>query len=106
MNHFKGTFRHWDVNNESLRGDYYAGRFGNGINAWMYQYAAAQDPAVKLFPNETDTFEGGGTEAYKQQIQNLIASNAPVGGMFSFTDTFNDLGFTPGSAYYRLQWLP
>ena len=81
VNHFKGTFRHWDVNNESLRGDYYAGRFGDGINTWMYQHAAAQDPAVKLFPNETDTFEGSGTEAYKQQIQTLIASNAPVGGI-------------------------
>jgi autotransporter-associated beta strand protein len=36
----------------------------------------------------------------------ILTTNAPTGGVFSFVDTFSDLGGAPGSAYYRLQYNP
>ncbi len=36
-----------------------------------------------------------------------LATNAPSGGVFQFTDVFNDLGgIPPASAYYRIGWHP
>jgi autotransporter-associated beta strand protein len=34
----------------------------------------------------------------------ILTTNAPAGGAFSYTDTFNDLGAQPPTAFYRLQW--
>lgn len=81
VNHFKGTFKHWDVNNEMLHGNYYGNRLGNGINSWMFQQARLQDTNVQLFVNDYNVVAGNETDAYKSQIQSLIASNAPVGGI-------------------------
>jgi autotransporter-associated beta strand protein len=36
----------------------------------------------------------------------IVTTNAPAGGVFSYPDSFADLGFVPASAYYRLQWNP
>jgi len=37
----------------------------------------------------------------------LLTTNAPVGGLFQFTDTFSDLGgVVPVSAFYQLLWHP
>jgi adhesin/invasin len=37
----------------------------------------------------------------------LETTNAPAAGPFSYVDHFTDLGGTPpGSAYYRLEWIP
>lgn len=81
VNHFKGTFRHWDVNNEMLHGNYFGNRLGNWVNPWMFQHARSQDANVQLFVNDYNVVAGNETEAYKQQIRALIASNAPVGGI-------------------------
>ena len=81
VNHFKGTFGAWDVNNEMLHGNYYGNRLGNGINSWMFQYARSLNTNLQLFVNDYNVVSGGETDAYKLQIQNLIASNAVVGGI-------------------------
>ena len=81
VNHFKGTFGAWDVNNEMLHGNFYGNRLGNWVNPWMFQQARSLDPNLQLFVNDYNVVAGGETDAYKQQIQNLIASNAPVGGI-------------------------
>lgn len=81
VNHFKGTFQHWDVNNEMLHGNYFGNRLGNWVNPWMFQYARSQDTNVQLFVNDYNVVAGNETDAYKQQILSLIASNAPVGGI-------------------------
>ena len=78
VNHFKGTFVHWDVNNEMLHGNFYGNRLGNWVNPWMFQYAHSLDSNVVLFVNDYNVVEGNETDAYKQQIQSLLASNAPV----------------------------
>jgi endo-1,4-beta-xylanase len=81
VNHFKNTFVHWDVNNEMLHGNYYGNRLGNWVNPWMFQHARAQDSNAVLFVNDYNVVSGNETDAYKQQIQNLLASNAPVQGI-------------------------
>jgi endo-1,4-beta-xylanase len=81
VNHFKGTFQHWDVNNELFHGNYFGNRLGNWVNSWMFQHARSQDTNVQLFVNDYSVVSGNQTDAYKQQILDLIASNAPVGGI-------------------------
>jgi len=81
INHFKGTFGQWDVNNEMLHGNYFGNRLGNGINSWMFQYARSLDKNLQLFVNDYNVVAGGETDAYIAQIQGLLASNAVVGGI-------------------------
>lgn len=81
VNHFKGTFVHWDVNNEMLHGDYFGQRLGGWVNPWMIHHARSLDPNVKLFVNDYNVVAGSETEAYKQQILGLISSNAPIDGI-------------------------
>lgn len=78
---FKGTFQHWDVNNEMLHGNYFGNKLGNWVNPWMFTHARTKDANVKLFVNDYNVVAGNETDAYKQQILALIASNAPVGGI-------------------------
>lgn len=78
VNHFKSTFVHWDVNNEMLHGNFYGNRLGNWVNPWMFQYAHALAPNTVLFVNDYNVVAGNETAAYKQQIQSLLSSNAPV----------------------------
>ncbi|HEX5221301.1 MAG TPA: endo-1,4-beta-xylanase [Verrucomicrobiae bacterium] len=81
VNHFKGTFVHWDVNNELLHGDFFGQRLGGWVNPWMFQHARSLDPNVKLFVNDYNVIASNQTEAYKQQILGLISSNAPIDGI-------------------------
>jgi GH35 family endo-1,4-beta-xylanase len=94
VNHFKGTFVHWDVNNEMLHGNYFGDRLGNWVNPWMFIHARLLDANVKLFVNDYNVVAGNETEAYKTQILGLIASNAPVDGIGAqghFGSTINPL---------------
>jgi autotransporter-associated beta strand protein len=40
----------------------------------------------------------------------ILTTNAPANGAFEWADDFSDLGYVvpaaPGSAYYRIQWIP
>ena len=81
VNHFKGKFVHWDVDNEMLHGSFYKDRLGDAIHPWMFQAAHAIDPNCKLFVNDYSVVSGDETEAYKAQIQNLIDNDAPVQGI-------------------------
>ena len=81
VNHFKNAFVHWDVNNEMLHGNYFGNRLGNWVNPWMFQHARSLDANVKLFVNDYNVVASNETDAYKQQILALIASNAPVNGI-------------------------
>ncbi len=81
VNHFKGRFVHWDVNNEMLHGSYYKDRLGDSIRTWMFQAANAIDPDCRLFVNDYNIVSGSDTNAYHSQIQNLISSGAPVHGI-------------------------
>ncbi len=82
VNHFKGKFVHWDINNEMLHGSYFQDRLGPSIRPWMFQAAHAIDPNCLLFVNDYEVVSGGSqTDAYKAQIQGLIDDGAPVHGI-------------------------
>jgi GH35 family endo-1,4-beta-xylanase len=81
VNHFKGKFVHWDVDNEMLHGSFYKDRLGPDIHPWMFQAAKAIDPDCKLFVNDYSVVAGPETEEYKAQIQDLLNRGAPVEGI-------------------------
>lgn len=81
MNHFKGKFVHWDVDNEMLHGSFYKDRLGSDIHPWLFQAAHAIDPNCKLFVNDYSILSGGQTDTYKAQIQDLLDNGAPVQGI-------------------------
>jgi GH35 family endo-1,4-beta-xylanase len=78
VSHFRGTFVHWDVNNEMLHGDYFSRRLGAWVDPWMFIRARELDPGVKLFVNDYDVVAGGRTQDYIDQLRRLQAANAPV----------------------------
>ena len=78
VDHFKGAYLHWDVNNEMLHGQFFDSRLGSSILPWMFQQAHARDPTATLFVNDYNVVAGSETENYLAQIRGLIAAGAPV----------------------------
>lgn len=81
VNHFKGKYVHWDVNNEMLHGSFYKDRLGASIWSYMYKRARELDSSVELFVNDYNVIEYAEDTAYKQQIQSLINEGAPIDGI-------------------------
>jgi endo-1,4-beta-xylanase len=79
--HFKGIFKHWDVNNEMLHGDYFSSQLGAGVDSWMFKTAHDLDPGAKLFVNDYDVINGDKVEDYKDQISGLTNAGAPVSAL-------------------------
>ena len=87
VNHFKGRFVHWDVNNEMLHGSFYKDNLGEEIWPWMFKRTHELDPEVKLFVNEFNilsvdqNFEETETEEYVASIKRLLEQGAPIHGV-------------------------
>ncbi|MFH1312376.1 MAG: endo-1,4-beta-xylanase [Candidatus Eisenbacteria bacterium] len=81
VEHFRDRFVHWDVNNEMLHGHYFENRLGDSIRPHMFQTANALDPDCLLFVNDYNVVSGSETDAYVQQIQDLMAQGAPIHGI-------------------------
>ena len=86
VNHFKGKFHHWDVDNEMLPSgsDYrFYDRLGDGGRVHMFQRAHSVDPNCLLFVNEyTDnSFGGYNGQTQANRINQLIALGAPIHGI-------------------------
>ncbi len=80
VDHFRGDFRHWDVNNEMLHGSFYEDRLP-GIRTSMFQQARAADPDTRLFVNDYGVITGGLAATYRAFIEELIAGGAPIDGI-------------------------
>jgi len=78
VSHFRGTFVHWDVNNEMMHGDFFRKRLGPEIHPWMFRQARVLDPSRGLFVNDYNNIDGTETMAYKAHIRALVAAGAPV----------------------------
>jgi GH35 family endo-1,4-beta-xylanase len=78
---FRGTFQHWDINNEMLHGNYFRGRLGTSIVPFMFQQAGALEPRVKRFVNDYNVIEGSETDSYRMQVTNLLATGAQFEGI-------------------------
>jgi GH35 family endo-1,4-beta-xylanase len=75
VNHFKGKFVHWDVDNEMLAPDpQLEPNLGQPIWYWMFQTAHAIDPNCKLFVNEYSL----NPNSYINLVNVLLNNNAPV----------------------------
>ncbi len=87
VNHFRGKFVHWDVDNEMLHGTFFRDRLGEDIYVWMYKRARALDPNVKLFTNEFNVlsvdkdFKEVQTDEYVVQVRRLREQGAPIDGV-------------------------
>ncbi len=82
VNHFKGKFLHWDVNNEMCNNAFYADRLGVDIRPWMFQAAAAIDPNCMLFLNDYNVISGGyNLSDFKQMAYDLTMQGAPIHGL-------------------------
>jgi endo-1,4-beta-xylanase len=100
VNHFKGKFLHWDVNNEMCNNSFFADRLGYDIRTWMFQAAAAIDPDCTLFLNDYNVINGGyNLSAYKQMAYDLAAQGAPVGGLG--VQCHMTTGFSPATVKAR-----
>ncbi|KAF2324213.1 hypothetical protein GH714_010282 [Hevea brasiliensis] len=85
LTRYKGKFKHYDVNNETLHGSFYKDRLGKGIRANMFKTAHQLDPSANLFVNDYHIEDGidirSAPEKYIQQIFDLQEQGAFVGGI-------------------------
>jgi beta-xylosidase/GH35 family endo-1,4-beta-xylanase len=87
VNHFRGRFVHWDVDNEMLHGSFFKDGLGESIWPWMFKQAHELDPEAKLFVNEFNilsvdqNFEEVQTDEYVATIRRLIEQGAPIHGI-------------------------
>ncbi len=87
MNHFKGKFVHWDVDNEMLPTDpctyNFYNRLGEGGRVHMYQRARLRDPNCLLFMNEYtgNSFGYYSSSEYVARYNNLVGLGAQIDGL-------------------------
>lgn len=111
VNHYKGKFRHWDVDNEMLpTGTEYQfyDRLGEGGRVHMFERAKLRDPNCKLFMNEYsgNSFGGYDSGPYVSRASSLISMGAPIDALGIQGHLGADLTFDPQSYYnYVLQPL-
>lgn len=83
VSRYAGRFKHWDVNNEMLHGNYYESTLGPDASASMFKTAKALDPPAKLFVNDFNVVEACGDqratpEAYLSEVWQLAQQGATV----------------------------
>jgi endo-1,4-beta-xylanase len=82
VNHFKGKFVHWDVNNEMCNNSFYTDRLGASARSWMFESAHAIDPDCLLFLNDYNVINGGyNLNAFKQMTYELLSAGTPLHGL-------------------------
>ncbi|ELU03049.1 hypothetical protein CAPTEDRAFT_54676, partial [Capitella teleta] len=97
-------FAHYDVNNEQLHGQWYSGKLNDtDLLTWMFKEFHSLVPSAKLFVNDFSVFAGAthnivccfhtcagiesysqmfhSLQAYKRQVERLLATGAPIGGI-------------------------
>ncbi|ELT91934.1 hypothetical protein CAPTEDRAFT_216462 [Capitella teleta] len=81
--HWGDRFAHYDVNNEQLHGQWYSGKLNDtDLLTWMFKEFHSLVPSAKLFVNDFAVFAGATHNiAYKRQVERLLATGAPVGGI-------------------------
>lgn len=80
VEHFRGRFLHWDINNEMLDGHFFEERLGPEIRPHMFTRSHGVDPDALLFTNDYNIIAGSvsRTNRYISQIQGLLDAGAPV----------------------------
>ena len=77
--HFHAIFKHWDVNNEMLHGNFFEDRLGPGITKYMHDRTSELDPAALVTINDYNVIAGGfDTNAYKALVLDLEAQGIRI----------------------------
>jgi len=81
--HFRGRINEYDLNNEMVHNDFFRRRLGYGIVNEMAWLVRSVNPDAVLFVNEYGILCDGGFNlgSYITQIENLLASGVPIGGI-------------------------
>lgn len=103
VSHFRGRFRHWDVNNEMLHGSFFRDRLGADIVPWMFNRTREIDPDPLLFLNDFNVVSNGTrADDYVDQIQGFLDQGLPIGGI-GVQGHFTDVD--PVAVLFRLDKL-
>ncbi len=80
---FKGRIEEFDLNNEMIHGSFWRRRLGWGIVNEMALAAKLGNPEAVLYVNDYGILVEGGhnANAYLEQIQALLDSGVPIGGI-------------------------
>jgi len=78
---YRGRFAEYDLNNEMMHANYYAGRLGPGITAQMAAWVKDGDPQAKLFVNDYDITTGNRLDDYVKHIRGLLDMGVPISGI-------------------------
>ncbi len=80
---FKGRIEEFDLNNEMIHGSFWRRRLGWGIVNEMALAAKLGNPDAVLYVNDYGILVEGGhnANAYLEQIQALLDSGVPIGGI-------------------------
>jgi endo-1,4-beta-xylanase len=81
--HFRERINEFDLNNEMIHNDFFRRSLGYGILNEMAWAAKSGNPEATLFVNDYGILADGGfnADAYINQIDNLLASGVPIGGI-------------------------
>ena len=78
---YRGRFAEYDLNNEMMHANYYAGRLGPGITKQMANWFKEADPDARLFVNDYDVLTGKRLEDYIRHIRGLLEQGVPLAGI-------------------------
>jgi len=81
MTDYKGKITDFDVNNEMMRGDYYAKVLGINSGAAYFKWCKEINPDAVLYTNEYNIVAANQVDKYVTHLKQLIADGAPVGGI-------------------------
>lgn len=87
LGRYRDKIDEFDVNNEMLHGHFYEKRLGESIHREMFLWCKKANPKAILYVNDYGVLpgdylnKGDGLEKYDKQIESLLASGAPVGGI-------------------------
>jgi len=81
VGHYRGLIGEFDVNSEMLHCTYLNDRLGDSIFRQMCAESSGANPNAVLYVNDYGIIEGNDLNRYAEQIRNLLATGAPVGGI-------------------------
>jgi len=101
VNHFKGKFVNWDVDNEMLSDSFFTSRLGNAGIVHMFNASKAIDPNCGMFMNEYsgNSFGGYNSGPYVTRANTLIGLGATIDGYGIQAHLAENAAFQPQSYY-------
>lgn len=78
---YRGRFAEYDLNNEMIHADYYAGRLGPQFIRQMALWVKEGDPDARLFVNDYDILTGKRLDDYVKDIRRLLDMGVPLAGI-------------------------